>query len=126
MAELIEKAKKYSDPNTQELLTKWEASNQKMKDLYEQEIVKREETSKSNTEPDSKEIDKLIHKLQQSKPEPKKELPVVKSHKKSVKNDDSDEEVKTVKSSASNKKSITDRQSAMSNSSKPPLMNQTK
>ena len=123
MAELIEKAKKYSDPNTQELLTKWEVSNKKMKDMYEQEMVKREEMSKSNNEPDSKDIDKLIYKLQQNKPESKKELPEVKSHKKSIQNDDSDEDVKTVKSSVSNKKSITEKQSVVSSSSKPPLTN---
>ena len=125
MAELIEKAKKYSDPNTQELLTKWEASNKKMKDLYEQELVKREENT-NNNEPDPKDIDRLINKLQQSKPEPKKDLPVVKSNKKVIQNEDSDEDVKTVKSSVSNKKSVTERQSVVSTSSKPPLNTQVK
>lgn len=125
MAELIEKAKKYSDPNTQELLTKWEASNKKMKDLYEQELVKREENT-NNNEPDPKDIDRLINKLQQSKPESKKDLPVVKSNKKVIQNEDSDEDVKTVKSSVSNKKSVTERQSVVSTSSKPPLNTQVK
>lgn len=52
MAELIDKAKKYSDPNTQELLNKWEKSNQHMKEAYDNEInslqQKKESTSSMN------------------------------------------------------------------------------
>jgi myosin heavy subunit len=104
MSELIEKAKKYSDPNTQELLSKWEMSNQKMKDMYELEAANREEMKDKSNDPTPKDIDKLIKKMQKEKPPSKKKLPEVKSHKKSINEFDSDADSKTNKSITSSKK----------------------
>jgi myosin heavy subunit len=122
MSELIEKAKKYSDPNTQELLSKWEMSNQKMKDMYELEAANREEMKDKSNDPTPKDIDKLIKKMQKEKPPSKKKLPEVKSHKKSINEFDSDADSKTNKSITSSKKPPnSERSSILGSMAKPPL-----
>lgn len=122
MSELIEKAKKYSDPSTLELLNKWEISNKKMKDMYEDEVVKREEIKQSEKPPTAKDIDRLINQMELKKPPSKKELPEVQTHKKSVYESESDKESKTNKSVLSNKKpALPEHKSIASNSSKPPI-----
>lgn len=119
MSELIEKAKKYSDPTTQELLSKWEASNQKMKEMYETEANGREQRREIDATPNAKDIDKLINKLQKDKPVSKKNLPEVKSHRKSVKIDD--ESQHNVSMMSDRKSQVNEHKSIVSNSSKPPL-----
>ena len=122
MSELIEKAKKYSDPNTQELLKKWEQSNQKMKDMYDAEAEEREEQKNTSKQPNPKDIDRLINKMQKDKPPSRKDLPVVKTHKKSMNDIDLESESKHSRSVISNQKQTpSERKSIVSSNSKPPL-----
>jgi hypothetical protein len=119
MSELIEKAKKYSDPTTQELLSKWEASNQKMKEMYEIEANGREQRREIDATPNAKDIDKLINKMQKDKPVSKKNLPEVKSHRKSIRIDDESQHNASIMSDQ--KSHVNEHKSIVSNSSKPPL-----
>jgi hypothetical protein len=117
MSELIEKAKKYSDPNTQDLLSKWEASNVKMKEMYEVEFHSRQQRKEDDATPKVKDIDKLIHKMQQDKQVQRKSLPRVNKHRKG------EEETENKNASVEPDKNPqnNERKLAAPNSTKPPM-----